>query len=81
MAEDPSLFMAQDDTWLIALALAPMLIFYLLGIFGVGIIAVTKGRSFWRWMLLSLVVTPIVAGFIVFVLDPLPVIKRTPPPM
>jgi hypothetical protein len=81
MPEDPNLFMFQDETWRVVLALAPVLIFYLLGVFGAGIIAVTKGRSFWRWALLSLVVTPMVTGFIVFVLDPLPVVKRAPPPM
>ena len=82
MAEDPSLYMSQGDAaWLLGGVIAVWLVFYLLFCTGVGIIAKTKGRSFWGWMLLSVPITPLIAGIIVFVMEELPVIKRPPPPM
>jgi predicted membrane protein len=60
---------------------APVLLFYLIFCIGVGIIATTKGRSFWGWTLLSLIITPVIAGIIVFIMEGRPVAQRIPPPM
>jgi predicted lipid-binding transport protein (Tim44 family) len=64
-----------------AISLIQILPIYLIGCLGVGIIAKTKGRSFWGWALLSLIITPIIAGVIVLIMKPLFVIRKAPPLM
>ncbi len=81
MPDDPSLHMSQDDFWLVVGVFTTWFIFYLLFSAGVGVIAKTKGRSFLGWMLLSLPVTPLVAGLIVFLVKERPVARKAPPPM
>jgi hypothetical protein len=59
----------------------PMFIFVLILCIGVGIIAKRRGRSFWGWMLLSLIITPIIAGLVIFLIESRPVVKKSPPYM
>jgi predicted branched-subunit amino acid permease len=81
MPDNPSLFASENDFWVAVVSLVPLFIISLIFCFGVGIIAKTRGRSFWGWSLLSLLITPIVAGLVVFVMKELPSGRRLPPPM
>jgi hypothetical protein len=81
MPDDPSLHMSQDDFWLVVVFFTSSLVFYLLFCAGVGVIAKTKGRSFWAWTLLSLPITPVIAGVIVFIMEERPIDRKLPPPM
>lgn len=42
--------------------------FYVIIAMGVGIIAMTRGRSFFGWSLLSIFITPLLAGLIVLLM-------------
>lgn len=47
--------------------MALIYLYFLLAIL-IGIIATTRGRSWWRWFLISLFITPLIAGLLIMVL-------------
>jgi hypothetical protein len=81
MPDDPSLFAPDNDFWGAMVTFVPLFIFSLMGSFGVGIIAKTKRKTFWGWVLLSLIVTPVISGIVVMILEPYPVDRKVPPTM
>ena len=47
--------------------MALVYLYFLLAIL-IGIIASARGRAWWRWFLISLFITPVIAGLLVLVL-------------
>jgi hypothetical protein len=80
MPDDPSLF-APGNMKAVMFSFWQLFILGLLFAPGVGVIAKTRGRSFWGWMLLSLIITPIIAGIIVLIMKERPAVQRISRPM
>jgi hypothetical protein len=65
--ENNDIIQQYGDAIFVILLAVPFL-FYIIFAAGVGIIAKTRGRSFFGWSLLSIFITPLLAGLIVLLI-------------